>query len=98
MASQSAFEIEGIPERVMVMEKGRIILDESVDTLKQKFVKFYGESIPSGIPVVFSRQWQNAREMYVYPYQPEIHRLDGVEHLNLTEILRAFIGGEYARH
>ncbi len=66
--------------------------------LKQKFVKFYGESIPADVPVVFSRQWQDAREMYVYPYLPEIHRLDGVEHLNLTEILRAFIGGEYARH
>ena len=98
MASQSAFEIEGIPERIVVMEKGKVILDENVDTLKQKFVKFYGESIPDNIPVVFSRQWQNAREMYVYPYQPEAHRLDNVEHLNLTEILRAFIGGEYARH
>ena len=98
MASQSAFEIEGIPERVMVMEKGKVILDENVDMLKQKFVKFYGESIPGDIPVVFSRQWQNAKEMYVYPYQPELHRLDSVEHLSLTEILRAFIGGEYARH
>ncbi len=98
IASQSAFEIEGIPQRVMVMEKGRIILDENVDTLKQKFVRFYGEVIPSDIPVVFSRQWQNAREMYVYPYLAEIHRLPDVEHLSLTEILRAFIGGEYARH
>jgi ABC-2 type transport system ATP-binding protein len=98
IASQSAFEIEGIPERVLVMEKGKIILDKSVEWLKQKFVKFYGETVPCDIPVVFSRQWQNTREMYVYPYQPEIHRLDGVEHLSLTEILRAFIGGEYARH
>ncbi|MBE0664900.1 MAG: ABC transporter ATP-binding protein [Chrysiogenales bacterium] len=98
MASQSAFEIEGIPERVMVMEKGKVILDENVDMLKQKFIKFYGESIPEDIPVVFSRQWQNAREMYVYPYQAKVHHLDNVEHLNLTEILRAFIGGEYARH
>ncbi|MEI6613972.1 MAG: ABC transporter ATP-binding protein [Chrysiogenales bacterium] len=98
IASQSAFEIEGIPERVMIMEKGNLILDESVDRLKQKFVKFYGEAIPDNIPVVFSRQWQNAKEMYVYPYLPEMHRLPGVEHLSLTEILRAFIGGEYARH
>ncbi len=98
IASQSAFEIEGIPQRVMVMEKGRITLDENVDTLKQKFVKFYGETVPPSIPVVFSRQWQNAREMYVYPYLAEIHRLPDVEHLSLTEILRAFIGGEYARH
>jgi ABC-2 type transport system ATP-binding protein len=98
MASQSAFEIEGIPQRVLIMEKGRIILDENVDDLKQKFVKCYGETVPRDIPVVFSRQWQNTREMYVYPYQPERHGLGNVEHLNLTEILRAFIGGEYARH
>lgn len=98
IASQSAFEIEGIPERVMIMEKGNVILDEGVDRLKQKFVKFYAETIPENIPVVFSRQWQNAREIYVYPFLPEIHRLPGVEHLSLTEILRAFIGGEYARH
>lgn len=98
MASQSSFEIEGIPERVVIMEKGRIILDERVDALKQKFVKFYGTSAPRDIPVVFSRQWQNSREMFVYPYVPEVHRLHGVEHLSLSEILRAFIGGEYARH
>jgi hypothetical protein len=82
----------------MVMEKGKIILNESVELLKQKFIKFYGEAVPDNIPVVFSRQWPDIREMYVYPYLPEIHRLDNVEHLNLTEILRAFIGGEYARH
>jgi ABC-2 type transport system ATP-binding protein len=98
MASQSAFEIEGILQRVMVMEKGRVILDENVDALKRKFVKFYGDSVPRDIPVVFSRQWQDTREMFVYPYLPELHRLERVEHLNLSEILRAFIGGEYARH
>ncbi|HSQ34767.1 MAG TPA: ABC transporter ATP-binding protein, partial [Candidatus Binatia bacterium] len=98
LASQSAFEIEGIPQRVMVMEKGGIILNENVDTLKRSFVKFYGDSIPADIPVVFSRQWQDTREMFVYPYLPGIHRLERVEHLNLSQILRAFIGGEYARH
>jgi Cu-processing system ATP-binding protein len=98
MASQSAFEIEGIPERVMVMEKGAIILDEKVDALKQKFVKFYAATVPVDVPVVFSRQWQDTREMYVYPYRPETRPLENVEHLSLTEILRAFIGGEYARH
>jgi len=98
MASQSALEIEGIPERVLVMEKGRIILDASVDALKRSFVKFFGAAVPKDVPVVFSRQWQNTLEMYVYPYLPEIHRLGAVEHLNLAEILRAFIGGEYARH
>lgn len=98
LASQSAFELEGIPQRILVMEKGGIILDENVDALKRKFVKFYGESVPPDIPVVFSRQWQDTREMFVYPYLPKLHHLERVEHLNLSEILRAFIGGEYARH
>lgn len=98
MASQSALEIEGILQRVLVMEKGAVVLDENVDALRRKFVKFYGDSVPRDIPVVFSRQWPDTREMFVYPYLPELHRLERVEHLNLSEILRAFIGGEYARH
>jgi len=98
VASQSAFEIEGIPERVLVMERGRIILDEAVETLKRKFVKFYGRQIPPDLPVIYSRDWQDAKEIYLYPYRPEIHRLEGIEHLSLSEILRAMIGGEYDRH
>jgi ABC-2 type transport system ATP-binding protein len=98
MASQSSFEIEGIPERVLVMDQGRIIMDEAVETLKGKFVKFYGRQIPPCVPVVYSRDWQDAKEIYIYPYLPEVHRLEGIEHLSLTEILRAMIGGEYDRH
>ncbi len=98
MASQSAAEIEGLPERVLVMERGRIILDDPVEALKQRFVKFYAREIPPGLPVVYSRDWQGAKEIYLHPYRPEVHRLERVEHLSLGEILRAMIGGEYDRH
>lgn len=98
MASQSAFEIEGIPERVIILNQGALTLNEPVENLKQKFVKFYSEKIPAGLPVVFAREWQGEKEVYIYPYQADIHRLTKVEHLNLSEILRAFIGGEYDRH
>jgi len=98
MASQSASEIEGIPERVLVMEQGRIILDEAVETLKQHFVKFYAREVPAGLPVVYARDWQGTKEIYLHPYRPEIHRLERIEHLSLGEILRAMIGGEYDRH
>lgn len=98
MASQSASEIEGLPERVLVMAKGRIVLDETVEELKRKFVRVYDRQAPPGMPVVFAKDWQEGREMYIYPYRPEIQRLEGVEHLNLREILRALIGGEYDRH
>jgi ABC-2 type transport system ATP-binding protein len=98
MASQSASEIEGLPDRVLVMEKGRIVLDEAVEELKRKFVRAYDRQVPPGLPVIFSKDWRDTREMYVYPYQPEVQRLERVEHLNLQQILRALIGGEYDRH
>ena len=98
MSSQSASEIEGLPDRVLVMEKGRIVIDEAVEALKRKFVRLYGQQLPPELPVVYSKDWQGTREVYIYPYQPEVQRLEGIEHLNLREILRALIGGEYDRH
>ena len=98
VASQSASEIEGLPDRVLVMEKGRIVLDESVEALRRKFVRIYDRQPPPGVPVIYSKGWQDTREMYVYPYDPAAHRLEGIEHLSLREILRALIGGEYDRH
>jgi ABC-type multidrug transport system ATPase subunit len=98
IASQSASEIEGLPERVLVMERGRIALDEPVEELKRRFVRVYARQAPPGLPVVYAKDWPDGREMYVYPYRPEVQPLDGVEHLSLREILRAMIGGEYDRH
>ncbi len=98
IASQSASEIEGLPERVLVMERGRIVLDEPVEELKRRFVRVFARQAPPGLPVVYAKEWPEGREMYVYPYRPEVQPLDGVEHLSLREILRAMIGGEYDRH
>jgi ABC-type multidrug transport system ATPase subunit len=98
IASQSASEIEGLPERLLVMERGRIVLDEPVESLKRRFVRIFDRQAPPGLPVVYAREWPEGREMYIYPYQPEVQPLEGVEHLSLREILRAMIGGEYDRH
>lgn len=98
VAAQSSFEIEGIFERIIIMDKGKTVVDENVDEIKEKFVKIYSESIPDHLPVVFSRPWQGVNELFLYPYDPGIKCQEKIHHLRLSEILRAFIGGEYGFH
>lgn len=98
IAAQVPVDIEGIVDRVVIFDRGAIVLDESVINLKQKFVKVYGEDAPADQPVIFSKEWQGVKEMYIYPFAKEASSDLQVEHLNLTDILRACIGGEYAHH
>jgi ABC-type multidrug transport system ATPase subunit len=98
IASQSSFDIEGILERVVVLDHGRAVLDETVEELKRKFVKVYAEQLPDHLPVIFTKDWQGMKELYIYPYTPEMQLTDRIEYLTLSEIMRAFIGGEYDLH
>lgn len=99
IAAQSAVDIEGVLERVVVLDKGKVALDDSVESLKQSFVRLYaeGEKIPDNLPVVFQRDWEGMKELYIYPLPPDVKSVAGgrMEYLTLSEILRAFIGGEY---
>jgi len=98
IAAQSSFEIEGILDRVIIMDKGKIFLDEPVEDLKCRFVKIYAEEFHQDLPVVFSRDWQGVKELFLYPFEPDLYPSGKVEYLNLPDILRAFIGGEYDSH
>jgi ABC-2 type transport system ATP-binding protein len=98
IAAQSSFDIEGILERVIVLDKGKVYIDEQVEKLKQKFVKIYSKTLRENLPVVFSRDWQGMKELFLYPYTPELKINEKVEYLTLPEIIRAFIGGGYDSH
>ncbi len=102
IAAQSAVDIEGVLERVVVLDKGKVALDDSVESLKRSFVRLYAESekTPGDLPVVFQRDWEGMKELYIYPLPPGTKTVTGgrMEYLTLTEILRAFIGGEYDSH
>ncbi len=98
IASQVPVDIEGIVDRAIVLQRGKIVLDEMVENLKDRFVKIYAKDIPEGLPVVFKREWAGMKEVYVYPYERGKEAIEDVEYLTLSEILRAYIGGEYAQH
>ncbi len=99
IAAQSAVDIEGVLERVVVLDEGKVVLDDSMESLKQSFVRFYGETIPPHLPVVFQKNWEGMKEFYVYPFEPGMkpgkEGEQRMEYLTMAEILRAFIGGEY---
>jgi ABC-2 type transport system ATP-binding protein len=95
LASQSAAEVEGILERVVVLAAGRVVLNELVEDLKRRFVRLRLAEVPSGLPVIYAAPLAGLQEIYVYPYTPQPQWQDQVEYLTLPEILRAMIGGRY---
>lgn len=98
IATQSPLDIEGIVDRVIVMEKGKIALDEDVENLKRNFVKIFSREEPANIPIIFKKEYDDMKELYIYPYNNQFKIDTKIQYLNLSEILRAFIGGEYVHH
>jgi len=93
-------EIQNIPERVLIMEGGRFILDEKSEQLKAKIKKVVTDAdIPSGIPFVFKKEAAFGKEYFIYPFQDDFRRKypHDFQSLELGEIIKALIGGEYAK-
>ncbi len=93
-------EIQNIPERVLIMEGGRFILDEKSEVLKTKIKKVVAEAvIPLDIPCVFRKESVLGNEYFIYPFEDDFRRRYsyGFQSLELGEIIKALIGGEYAK-
>ena len=100
MVNHTFNDIERIPERIMIMDGGGFILDESAETLPQKVKKivFRGD-VPAGLPCLFVRESGHIRECFVYPFGKGLsRRFSGqFQDIGLAEIIKAFIGGAYAQ-
>lgn len=95
-------EIEKIPERVLVMEGGRFIIDEKTEALKTRIKKIElgpGERVSDGLPVIFQKETAYLKEYYVYPFTEELKRSVDLRFidLDLAEIMKAFVGGYYVK-
>jgi len=93
-------EIQNIPERVLLMEGGRFILDEKSEQLKTKIKKVALDTeIPSEIPYVFKKESALGKDYFVYPFQEDFRRKYAYDFqsLELGDIVKALIGGEYAK-
>jgi ABC-2 type transport system ATP-binding protein len=91
-------EIERIPERVLVMDEGRFVIDETTESLRHKMKKVISrELLPETLPCFFKKTDGIYKEFYIYPFQEEWrreHALD-FQDIALPEIIKAFIGGGY---
>jgi len=100
MINHTFSEIEKIPERVLIMEKGQFIVDEKSEALGEKLKKVISETeISEEAPCIFKRELSHFREYYIYPYSEELKGKFPYDYkdVNLNEIIKAFIGGQYAQ-
>jgi ABC-2 type transport system ATP-binding protein len=100
MVNHTFSEIERIPERVLVMADGRFLVDEKSEVLAARLKKVISDNgIPPELPRIFSRESAGTHEHYVYPVGPELRERFPLEYLDvdLNEIIKAYIGGEYAK-
>lgn len=99
MVNHTFSEIERIPERVLVMADGQFIVDEKSDVLAAKLKKVISKKdLPGEIPLIFSKDAAGTHEHYVYPFSFELKERFPFEYIDvdLNEIIKAFIGGQYA--
>ncbi len=100
MINHTFSEIEKIPERVLIMEKGEFIVDEKSEILGTKLKKISSESeISEDLPCVFKREASYIKEYFIYPFDEEFKEKFSYEFMDvsLNEIIKAFIGGQYAQ-
>ena len=92
------YDIEHLVDRVILLRSGRILVDEPIEELKSKVKKIVASKQPTGLAVLSQSDFSGYSEFYVYPYQPGLAGyIEGnVVDLDLTQIVSAFIGGEYA--
>lgn len=91
-------DIEKIPQRILLIKDNQIALDEPMDLLKTRVKKIFSGREISGLPVLFHKQHEDGHEYYIYPFEKDqaLETSAKVTELNLHDIIKAFIGGEYA--
>jgi ABC-2 type transport system ATP-binding protein len=91
-------EIERLPERVLVMDEGRFIIDESPEALRGRMKKVVSRGpLPETLPCFFSKGEGEYKEYFIYPFSEDLraaHALD-FQDIALPEIIKALIGGGY---
>ncbi|MBU1339344.1 MAG: ATP-binding cassette domain-containing protein [Acidobacteria bacterium] len=98
MVNLNFYDIENMIDRVILLKDGKTAVDEKIDDLKTKVKKITSSTQPKNIPILTEIHYSDHADYYVYPY--ETNDNDDMEgeiiDLDLTEIITAFIGGEYA--
>lgn len=98
MVNVNFHDIEHMVDRVILLKDGTIAVDEAIDSLKDKVKKIVADHVPENLPVLSQSGLSDRPDYFIYPFKEEFRgQIDGeIVDLNLTEIVTAFIEGEYA--
>ena len=100
MVNHTLSDTGQIPERVLIMDDGRVILDDRREALESNVKKIQGDApLPAELPVLFETRSEFRNERFVFPFRRDV-RLDPaleVRDIGLDEIVKAFIGGAYVQ-
>lgn len=98
MVNVNFHDIEHLIDRVVLLKSGQITVDENIEDLKTKVKKIIALNRPDSLNVLSRIDYADHSEFFVYPFNDGLRgSIEGeVVDLNLTEIISAFIGGEYA--
>lgn len=103
MVNHTFSDMGRLPERVLIMEDGGFVFDEQSEDLDRKMKKIVTDKemkeIKGDIPVIFKNETPLYNEYYVYPYTDGLAAGTGYEFqdVDLTQIVKSFIGGYYAK-
>lgn len=97
MVNLNFHDIEYLVERVILLKAGELVVDEDIETLKARVKKIVAVKPPENLNILSKIDFSDHSEYYVYPFEEKTSSTQGTEvmDLNLTEIVSAFIGGEY---
>lgn len=98
MVNVNFHDIENLVDRVVLLKNGQITVDEKIEDLKNKVKRIENEDSVKELPVLSKTGNPNFPEIYIYPFTEDMRSKTkgNIIDLNLTEIIAAFIGGEYA--
>ncbi len=97
MVNLNYHDIEHLADRVIFLGSDGIRLDESVDDLKAKTRRIISEEISPEYPVLLTENVMGKKHHIVYPFEMRSGEItdENLREMDLTEIMTAFMGGEY---
>ncbi len=98
MVNVNFHDIENLLNRVILLKNGKIAVDEKIEDLKKKVKRISGEDTLDDLPVLSKTGNPEFPDIYIYPFSEDMRSKTkgNIIDLNLTEIITAFIGKEYA--
>jgi len=97
MVNLNFHEIENIVDRVVFLGSNGILLDEQINDLKSNTRRIIAEELPERYSVLLTEKVLGKSHHIIHPFDPAVGNIpdEDVREMDLTEIMTAFMGGEY---